>query len=331
MVTRGDHAGQVFQRPVPAGYYYLVVNRSQALPDPPFYFPLRHGRYDVAPGLTKFGRDVGGGGADAHVFQIDRTFDRFRAAKLASRAQRFEKYVCASDLNADVAAEVASFTARRLALEHPDHFARERAPSGERVHCALTGDVVDANGTLDSLDALACQVQEDLAIVSTSPDGKHWLSYLHVCLPNGWAPAEKVGGTFAAIHEPVAGMADMNRRGEEFVNVMVRATEGLVRFAWGVTFDDRLNHHPDEPRTPFDPANPRAFLRVERQTIWGFPRVGAALFTIRPYLYDFADLRRDPSLREPLANALRTMPHASQVYKGIAPHAEALAGWVSHQ
>ena len=78
-----------------------------------------------------------------------------------------------------------------------------------------------------------------------------------------------VGHSFAAVHEPVAGMAEMNRRGEEFVNIMTRATDGLVRFAWGVTFDDRLNHHPDKPRTPFDPANPRAFLRVERQAEHG--------------------------------------------------------------
>jgi len=36
------------------------------LPPAPLYFPLRHGRYDVAPGLTKLGsRDFGGGAADA--------------------------------------------------------------------------------------------------------------------------------------------------------------------------------------------------------------------------------------------------------------------------
>jgi hypothetical protein len=102
-----------------------------------------------------------------------------------------------------------------------------------------------------------------------------------------------------------------------------------VRFAWGVTFDDELNHHPNRPKTPFDPANPRAFLRVERQTIWGFPRVGAALFTIRTYLYDCNELRRDPATRDPLVSALRTMPPASLKYKGIAPYADALIAWLT--
>lgn len=307
-----------------------MIAHPHGLADPPFYFPLRHGRYDVAPGLTKFGRALGGEDADTHVFQIDRTHERFRSAKLASRGQEVEKYVCASELSDGVARDGAAFIARRLATDHPALFTLADAGDDAELHCALTGETIPITGDTQTLDGLACQVQEDLAIVSTSPDGNHWLSYAHICLPNGWAPAAKIGRSFAAIHEPVAGMADMNRRGDEFVNVMVRATEGLVRFAWGVTFDDRLNHHPDEPHAPFDPADPRAFLRVERQTMWGFPRVGAALFTIRTYLYDCDELRRDPILRGSLVNALLTMPPASLAYKGIAAHAEGLVRWLEN-
>lgn len=306
----------------------MVPQPAHALPPPPFYFPLRHGRYDVAPGLIKFGKHLGGDDADAQVFQIDRTFDQFRAAKLASRSQQLDKYVRASDLSDEVSSEVTSFIARHLAAEHPQYFTLRGEANHALLQCALTGEAVSVRRGPEVLDALACQVQEDLAIVSTAP-GRHWLSFAHVCLPNGWAPAEKVGRSFAAVHEPVAGMAEMNRRGEEFVNVMVRATEGLVRFAWGVTFDDRLNHHPDQPRTPFDPHHPRAFLRVERQTMFGFPHCGAALFTIRTYLYDCDALRRDPATRDPLISALRSMPPASLAYKGIGPTVADLLRWLS--
>jgi hypothetical protein len=205
------------------------------------------------------------------------------------------------------------------------------------LNCTLTGETITIDAEMrvtggdyvGLLDALACQVQEDLAIVSTAPSRGHWLSAAHVCFPNGWAPAEKVGHSFAAVHEPVAGMGEMNRRGEEFVDIMTRATDGLVRFAWGVTFDDRLNHHPDKPRTPFDPNNPKAFLRVERQTIWGFPSTGASLFTIRTYLYDLNDLRRDPSTRDPLVAALLSMSPESRAYKGLADHFDQLVRWLS--
>ena len=305
------------------------------LPEPPFYFPLRHGRYDVAPGLNRFGKDLGGSPADQKLFQFDRTFPHFRTEKLASRAEDLGKYVCFSDLPSETLADAIAFIARRLAAEHPSLFHETRGG----LHCALTGETIALEPTDAALDALACQVQEDLAIVSTSPQGGrgHWLAAAHVCFPNGWAPGEKVGHTFAAVHEPVAGMADMNRRGEEFVRIMTAATDGLVRFAWGVTFDDRLNHHPGKPRTPFDPNHPCAFLRVERQTIWGLPahgphnERGASLFTIRTYLYDLNDLRRDPGTRDPLVAALISMSPESRAYKGLADHFDQLIRWLQSE
>jgi dimethylamine monooxygenase subunit A len=297
------------------------------LPDPPFYFPLRHGRYEVAPGLNRFGKELGGGVADQKLFQFDRTFPHFRAEKFAARSERLDKYFCTADISPATMMDVSVFIIQRLLAEHPALF--RETPGG--LYCAVTNETLDIGHghTPRALDALACQVQEDLAIVSTSLDRGHWLSAAHVCFPNGWAPGEKVGHSFATVHGPVAGMADMNRRGEEFVNIMIRATDGLVRFAWGVTFDDRLNHHPDKPRTPFDPSKPRAFLRVERQTIRGFPARGAALFTIRTYLYDLHELRRYPATRDPLLAALISMSPESRAYKGIADHFDPLMQWLS--
>jgi dimethylamine monooxygenase subunit A len=314
-----------------------VHSSAHALRTPPFYFPLRHGRYDVAPGLTKLAKDHGAGTADAQLFQLDDTFVRFRAAKAKSRGRSFERCVLAHNLDLDVEAAVGAFIAERLSTEHRQHFSLDQTELGTLLHCNLTGETLRFNPRMrlaehgqyaSALDALAMQVQEDIAVVSTDPHGEHWLSFAHICLPNGWAPEEKIGRSFAAVHEPVAGMADMNRRGDEFVKVMVGATDGLVRFAWGVTFDDDLNHHPRSPRPPFDPQHPRAFLRVERQTIRGLPSVGASLFTIRTYLYDLDTLRHDPATRDPLVAALRTMPAESLAYKGIAPHQAALVRWL---
>jgi hypothetical protein len=94
-----------------------------------------------------------------------------------------------------------------------------------------------------------------------------------------------------------------------------------VRFAWGITTDAHLNHHPegsaDAPtRVSFDSARPAAFVRVERQTMWGFPRVGAALFTIRTHLLDCRELAR--AERADLAAAVESMTPESLAYKGLA-------------
>jgi hypothetical protein len=310
-----------------------VTDLETAFPQPVFYVPFRHGRYDVAPGLVKFGR--GEFAADARVFQFDETFGAFRRAKQKSRGEGVGKYYCTSGLTENVAEEAARFIVRRLVVDCPDAFSEASSQHGLELSCGPLGETLSFDGRMrllnseyvDALDALAAQVQEDFAIVS-SDNGRHWLSAAHVCLPNGWAPAEKVGGTFADVHAPVAGMAEMNRRGDELAKVMLGAVDGLVRFAWGVTFDDELNHHPDRPRAAFDPTRPRAFVRVERQTIWGLPRVGAALFTIRTYVYDCERFRAEPALRLALGSALRSMSAESRVYKGLGEHFDELVAWI---
>jgi hypothetical protein len=279
------------------------------------------------------------------VFQFDATFPTYSGAKLAARQERLGKYFQTSEFSPAVRSTVCRFIVRRLATEHPALFQFENGV----LACALTGERLEfdsgfelrsihAAGSMPpsyacTFDALASQVQEDLAIITTSPGRSHWLSAIHLCFPNAWAAEDKIGRTFAAIHEPVAGMEQMNRQAESLVETMLSATDGFVRFAWGVTWDDELNHHPQPPALArrvarFDHANPRAFLRVERQTIWGFPELSSALFTIRTYLYDCADVRRDPARRDALISALRNMGAESAAYKGLTASRDALVGWL---
>jgi hypothetical protein len=66
----------------------------------------------------------------------------------------------------------------------------------------------------------------------------------------------------------------------------------FTRFAWGISTDNRLNHHPVpreginadawHGRKPLDDRSP-IYIRSERQNLIGFPEVEAFLFTIRTY------------------------------------------------
>jgi hypothetical protein len=183
------------------------------------------------------------------------------------------------------------------------------------------------------LDALAAQVPEDIAIISTAPNAHHWLSALHLCSPNHWSAEEKIGKTFAAIHEPVAGILAINQREEEWVRTMVNAVDGLMRFAWGVATDRTLNHHPqNDSGRRFDRSHPGALLRVERQTIWGLPEVGAGLFTIRTSFIDCAEIRSCEQERKSLISAIRSMTAESLRYKGIDGFKDDLLNWLaSHE
>lgn len=318
------------------------------LPEPAQYFPVK-AVYDVSPSLRPLGTDFGNGAADGRVFQIDRGFPRFRAGKRAARAERLSKYYREQDFPAPAARAVNRLIVSRLLKEHPHLFRME----GRGLECRLTGERLaftpdwdwDAAGSRtdaepgygSGLDALAAQVPEDLAVTLVGPDGRDWLAAVHVCSPSAWVPEEKVGLAFVEVHAPVPGMEHLGPAAPSLVRATVERGP-FVRFVWTISGTDRLNCHPEPPpgRSPaewhtarFRPgAEPPFYFRTERQVLWGLPEAGAALFVIRPEVYDPRPIRDDPARAALLAGAIRSMSAASLEYKGLAGWSEAILGWL---
>jgi hypothetical protein len=321
------------------------------------YFPIKGGRYSVEPGLREFGTDFGNGIADQQVFQIDEEFDEYRRNKLEVREERLSKYYRTHMFSADVSSAILRFIIERLALEHPDLFkVSSDSVNNIAIDCKLTEEklVLDSKMRLlrveregdapqpdyhDALDALACQIQEDLAIVSKSPFGRDWLAAVHLCHANKWAAEEKIGQPFQVVHQPVAGMRNSKRDAETIVSTIVNKGP-FVRFAWGLTTDASLNQHPRSSLTAvsqkkdseeFDPASPSLYMRVERQVLWPFPQQQAALFTIRTYLTDCNEIRADRHRKKELTGALKSMTGEQLKYKGIDKNLDAILGWFGYQ
>ncbi|XAM01244.1 DUF3445 domain-containing protein [Phycisphaeraceae bacterium D3-23] len=275
----------------------------------PRYFPFLHGVYDVKAGIESLGRDHGNGELDGRVFQLDDHFEAYRAAKLAAMREP-GRHVLRDGLLPEVEHAMARWVADRLVAEYPLDFALQ----DDALHCDRTGDVVDCRAGAMSLDALALQVQSDWAVLQLEGDeasAGNRVTYLHVSMPSGWAPEQKIGKPFDAIHTPVPHIEAINAKQSQIAKLMVSATRGAVRFAWTVTTDPALNHHPLRDAEP--PGDP--LLRVERQVIWGFPAHRASLFTIRTYRYTLADL--DAPARAALAAAVAGMSDASLRYKNM--------------
>lgn len=327
-------------------------NQPHAVFDRPFYFPLENGLYEVKPGLHKFPHDFGNGLADRQLFQFDHTYARYRAEKLAARAERLGKYYCHQGFEQAASSQICRFISHRMVEEQPDKFRLEQRGTALILHCLVSRDTLtfDAGYRLtdtktestvtpdyiDGLDALACQCHEDLAVVQVREDGLGQVTALHLCLPNHWAAEEKIGRSFLHVHKPVPGMSRMNLNVAQLTQAMIHKGP-FVRFAWGIATDARLNHHPLPPAgidlenwqgRAFNPAEPQLYLRVERQTIHGFPTVDSSLFTIRTYLYDI-DSEVTGEYRARLVEAIESMPTDSAHYKGLDENRVEILCWLS--
>lgn len=325
------------------------------LPEAASYFPIEQGVYDVGPGLKDFGIDLGNGTSDQQVFQFDENFFTCRQVKLDARQERLSKYYRTQMLSTDVSTSILRFIIERLTLEYPKFFQLiSQSKSEIALHCKLTDETLIFDNKLrltrvkrdfpapspdyhDSMDALACQIQEDLAIISQSPFGRDWIAAVHLCQANNWAAEEKIGQSFQATHEPVAGMNNNQRDVNVIVNTIV--TKGpFIRFAWGLTAEAELNQHPrpclassskTDIKKRFDPHHPSLFLRVERQVLWPFPEQQAALFTIRTYVTDCHQIRDDGEMNSKLISALESMTKEQLKYKCLNKDYKAIHKWLT--
>lgn len=316
-----------------------------------FYFPLDKGQYQVTPGLHALGTDFGNGVADNHIFQFDENFDHYHQTKTAARTEALEKYYCKEKLNNQKKSIINQFIIQQLFHERPDLFSYQKQPNRHQLHCRLTGETLtfdpqyelienqpESTGYVDGLDALAMQVQEDIALVEMTGDGHDRIVALHLCFPNHWAAKDKIGNSFLTSHASVPGMEKINKRAKQLLNSLLNKGP-YVRFAWGLATDKYLNHHPVAPEGVdknlwlgrcFDPVDPQLYLRVERQVIYGFPTITTLLFTIRTYFYDVAVLKQSPTKREALQSALQSMSSDTLKYKGLSEGLPLILDWLDN-
>ena len=323
---------------------------------PPVYRPFLDGKYSVSAGLFRLGAqpipwlDVPA--PEAHTFALDRDYARFVASKAAAHRRAAHEYMGEAGLRPGLRQAALTFIARTLAAESDGVMSwdgrtfRNEALGWSAVLDLRWGSVeglerfgaplahlVAETEPLNALDFLGLNVPEDLAILARDPGtGRDWLAAAHVLSPQHWDPRGKLGRDFVAVHTPVAGSGPMNATAPRLVEAVV-SRGPFVRFAWGISATDRLDHHPAAPpdgdraaSTRFDPD--AAFLRVERQTLTGFPEHSGALFTIRPLTTPLREAVAGPGRAQALAAALRTMTPEQVAYKGLEGVLTDLLAWL---
>jgi len=175
--------------------------------------------------------------------------------------------------------------------------------------------------------------EEDFAVLEAAGGTLPWLC---VCVPSHWAPEEKLGRPFAAVHAPVADNRALLAAGAQLV-ALVTGGERFERSVWTITPDGGHDQHPGRhTRAPWPAtSDPEAFaqqcfLRAERQTFFPVPgRPGQAVFTIRVMLEPLADAVRTPQDARRLHDAIASMIEAQLAYKNLAQARERLLAWLA--
>jgi len=177
--------------------------------------------------------------------------------------------------------------------------------------------------------------EEDLAVLDGEDTTLPWLC---VCVPSHWAPEDKLGLPFAAVHAPVADAKALLAASQQLVQ-LVTGGECWERFVWTLTPSPRHDQHPRRhPREPWPATEgPDAFaascwLRAERQT---FLPVGGgtrqAVFTIRVMPRPLVQAVDTPAKARQLHDSLASMSDAVLAYKNLAPARERLLDWLSNR
>jgi hypothetical protein len=303
--------------------------------------PFLTGKYTIPPPQIQIDDDS----PDGRVFHFDDAeFSVYRKNYRSVREENLSKCYGMTSEYRVLESCVTKYMMDRLVYDCPDAFAMETNNSESILACPIADErlVFDSTYSLQessvpyesALDAIVSLLQEDVAVVKVEENGRNTLAAAHVTAPNYWGPAEILGKSLADIHRVVPGMP---RIGSNWVSRLAEEGNRVVQYQWGITTDDRLNHHPDKPPNSslsdgewhgrkFNPDHPTLFVRVERQTFVGFGN--CFLFAIRTYFHDCETFTTDE--RHALADGIRSMGEEKREYKGLAnAQNDAICTWLT--
>jgi Haem-dependent oxidative N-demethylase, alpha subunit-like len=198
---------------------------------------------------------------------------------------------------------------------------RNRSATGAIVRCVRE---LPAPWRLPALISLSSA--EDFAIVDAGRSEVPWIA---VALPSRWAPEEKVGRSFGAIHAPVADNELVLQAAPALLRLVTRPGR-WERFVWTVTDQPRLHAHPArvDPQGWRQTTVSNAWWRTERQTFIPLAGRGQAIFTIHVEVEPLAAVVASPARAAALHSAIASMTPSVLRYRGLAGVREPLLEWL---
>lgn len=200
----------------------------------------------------------------------------------------------------------------------------DEGPALAAIAAAARHEIVDA--------PLELAFEEDLAVLDGATGTLPWL---RVCVPSHWAPEDKLGLDFAALHAPVADNAVLLAASEQLVR-LATGGECWERYVWTVTPSARHDQHPRRhgrvpwPDPSVDDFAARCYFRAERQAFFPVGRgTRQAVFTIRVMIEPLEHAVNAAWKAQRLHDALASMSDTVLAYKNLSPARAPLLRWLA--
>jgi dimethylamine monooxygenase subunit A len=190
-----------------------------------------------------------------------------------------------------------------------------------------------ATGSFDEKLPLETAFEEDFAVLDGDTGTLPWLC---VCVPSHWAPEDKLGLHFDAVHQRCRRRADALLAASAQLVQLVTAGACWQRYVWTISPSPRYDQHPRRhARAAWPDAADAAqfaahcFLRAERQTFFPVGRgTRQAVFAIRVMLQRLPVAVDNPENARRLHDSLASMSDAVLAYKGLHAAREPLLRWL---
>ncbi|RZT92549.1 heme-dependent oxidative N-demethylase subunit alpha family protein [Rivibacter subsaxonicus] len=176
---------------------------------------------------------------------------------------------------------------------------------------------------------LCLALHEDFAIVDGAAAALPWMA---VCLPSHWAPATKVGRSFAEVHAPVADNALIVNAARQ-LSAMVCREPRWERFVWTLGPHGGHDQHPQR-RAPGVWPEPADFgrgvhFRSEHQSFIPLPERTQAIFTIHVAVRPLQEAVDTPARARALHDAVASMSPAVLEYRALGEVRTPLLAWLA--
>jgi len=282
--------------------------------------------------------------SDNSLIEVDKEAYREELAlKNTLLADDYDEYFQAPPETERAQWEVVELLLKNMASRYPQYF--ELDIDGDRWNWRnrlLDDEIRFVFGKRESLplpplDWLGRQVQEDLLILSGSTADGMPLVAGHLCFPNAWRLADKMGKSFLGIHHEVPLFAEYLGRSSNLLLERLKPGRPVRRVNWSIKATSRLNHLPRfayEERLAYqhftvENIGERCFLRLERQTLSRLPETDAILFTIHTYQTPMMAVAEHADYAHRIGRVVRTMPEELLLYKGMLPFVDLLLAYLA--